>query len=529
MKLIASAFRPCSLGRLAGRVLRRPLSSPSAPPPSCERCRPVRARRRRADPMAPRDMGNWRMPKKARRRLYDRYNASSQALTQISLAGCPSAALRLCNASKRSREEERDGSNPADQAPPSGAKPAPTCRSCRARTCGCTSPAWAAYDAEQTSRSSSAARAATSGTSTATATSTGSRRCSASTPATAATELGDAMAAPGPRARLRHHLELRASRARSSWPSAIAALAPGDLNRVFFTNSGSEAVESAIKLARNYHRLQGNGQKMKLIAREIAYHGTTLGALAATGIPDAPLAVRAAHPGRLPRAEHQQLPLARGPRPALGRRPDRGADPVRGPRDGRRRDPRAAAERRRLHPAAGGLLPAGARDLRPPRRAADLRRGDLRLGPARPLLRLRALRLPAGHHHHRQGAHLRLRADGGDDRLRRGLRALLGGHGDVRPRLHLRRPPGGGGGGDGEPRRLRARGPLRPRARARRASSAATLESLATSRSSATCAATASSTRSSWSRTRRRRRRSTTRSPRSCCAASSRASSTGAG
>jgi adenosylmethionine-8-amino-7-oxononanoate aminotransferase len=65
----------------------------------------------------------------------------------------------------------------------------------------------------------------------------------------------------------------------------IAGLTPGDLNRIFFTNSGSEAVESAIKLARNYHRARGNGAKTKLIAREIAYHGTTLGALAATGIP----------------------------------------------------------------------------------------------------------------------------------------------------------------------------------------------------------------------------------------------------
>jgi adenosylmethionine-8-amino-7-oxononanoate aminotransferase len=65
----------------------------------------------------------------------------------------------------------------------------------------------------------------------------------------------------------------------------IANLAPGDLNHVFFTNSGSEAVESAIKLARNYFRVQGKGSKHKLIAREIAYHGTTLGALSATGIP----------------------------------------------------------------------------------------------------------------------------------------------------------------------------------------------------------------------------------------------------
>ncbi|MDX6615013.1 MAG: hypothetical protein QOD60_104 [Solirubrobacterales bacterium] len=65
----------------------------------------------------------------------------------------------------------------------------------------------------------------------------------------------------------------------------IASLTPGDLNRVFFTSGGSEAVESAIKLARNYHRERGKGQKIKLIAREIAYHGTTLGALSATGIP----------------------------------------------------------------------------------------------------------------------------------------------------------------------------------------------------------------------------------------------------
>jgi adenosylmethionine-8-amino-7-oxononanoate aminotransferase len=64
----------------------------------------------------------------------------------------------------------------------------------------------------------------------------------------------------------------------------IASLAPGDLNRVFFTSGGSEAVESAIKLARAYHQRTGNPRKVKFISREIAYHGTTLGALAATGI-----------------------------------------------------------------------------------------------------------------------------------------------------------------------------------------------------------------------------------------------------
>lgn len=65
----------------------------------------------------------------------------------------------------------------------------------------------------------------------------------------------------------------------------IAALTPADLDHVFFVNSGSEAVEAALKVARNYHRLTGNANKHKVIAREIAYHGTTLGALSATGIP----------------------------------------------------------------------------------------------------------------------------------------------------------------------------------------------------------------------------------------------------
>ncbi len=64
----------------------------------------------------------------------------------------------------------------------------------------------------------------------------------------------------------------------------IANLAPGDLNRVFFTSGGSEAVESALKLARQYHKLTGKPNATKVIAREIAYHGSSLGALSATGI-----------------------------------------------------------------------------------------------------------------------------------------------------------------------------------------------------------------------------------------------------
>ncbi|GAA1683542.1 aspartate aminotransferase family protein [Fodinicola feengrottensis] len=65
----------------------------------------------------------------------------------------------------------------------------------------------------------------------------------------------------------------------------LSTLTPGDLNRVFFTSGGSEAVESAWKLARQYHKVTGNPHKFKIISRNIAYHGTTMGALSITGIP----------------------------------------------------------------------------------------------------------------------------------------------------------------------------------------------------------------------------------------------------
>jgi adenosylmethionine-8-amino-7-oxononanoate aminotransferase len=65
----------------------------------------------------------------------------------------------------------------------------------------------------------------------------------------------------------------------------LADLSPGDVNRVFFTTGGSEAVESAWKLARNYFRVTGQPQRTKVISRNIAYHGTSMGALSITGIP----------------------------------------------------------------------------------------------------------------------------------------------------------------------------------------------------------------------------------------------------
>src|SRR5690625_3028922 len=66
----------------------------------------------------------------------------------------------------------------------------------------------------------------------------------------------------------------------------VATYAPGDLNRVFFTTGGGEAVESAWKLAKNYFKVTGKPMKHKVISRSVAYHGTPQGALAVTGIPE---------------------------------------------------------------------------------------------------------------------------------------------------------------------------------------------------------------------------------------------------
>ncbi len=67
----------------------------------------------------------------------------------------------------------------------------------------------------------------------------------------------------------------------------LAAGAPGDLNRVFFTTGGGEAVETAWKLAKQYWKLVGKPMKHKVISRSVAYHGTPQGALSITGIPAA--------------------------------------------------------------------------------------------------------------------------------------------------------------------------------------------------------------------------------------------------
>ncbi len=64
----------------------------------------------------------------------------------------------------------------------------------------------------------------------------------------------------------------------------IASMTPGDLNHVFFANSGSESVDSALKIALAYHRARGEGQRMRLVGRERAYHGVNFGGISVAGM-----------------------------------------------------------------------------------------------------------------------------------------------------------------------------------------------------------------------------------------------------
>ncbi|HXS66620.1 MAG TPA: aspartate aminotransferase family protein [Streptosporangiaceae bacterium] len=90
----------------------------------------------------------------------------------------------------------------------------------------------------------------------------------------------------------------------------LASYAPGDLNRVFLTTSGSEAVESAWKMAKQYFRLTGQPTRYKVLSRSIAYHGTTHGALAITGLPDIKMPFEPLPPGgvRVPNTNFYRAP-----------------------------------------------------------------------------------------------------------------------------------------------------------------------------------------------------------------------------
>ncbi|MDQ1730420.1 MAG: hypothetical protein QOK10_579 [Pseudonocardiales bacterium] len=101
----------------------------------------------------------------------------------------------------------------------------------------------------------------------------------------------------------------------------LAAAAPGDLNRVFFTTGGGEAVETAWKLAKQYFKLTGKPMKHKVISRYVAYHGTPQGALSITGIPAAKTMFEPLVPGahKVPNTNIYRAPIYGDDPVAFGR------------------------------------------------------------------------------------------------------------------------------------------------------------------------------------------------------------------
>ena len=90
--------------------------------------------------------------------------------------------------------------------------------------------------------------------------------------------------AAGGRARLRAGLPDGPSRSSSSSPTGWSTSRPKGIDHVFFTNSGSESVDTALKIALAYHRVKGEGARFRLIGRERGYHGVNFGGISVGGI-----------------------------------------------------------------------------------------------------------------------------------------------------------------------------------------------------------------------------------------------------
>ena len=214
--------------------------------------------------------------------------------------------------------------------------------------------------------------------------------------------------------------------------SRIAALAPGDLDHVFFTNSGSEAVDTALKIALAYNHARGQSSRTRLIGRERGYHGVGFGGISVGGM----VANRRHFGSMLAGVDHLPHTYNREHQAFSKGEPEWGAhladelERIVALHDAvhhRGRDRRADGGLDRRAAAAEGLPAAAAPDLRQVRHPADLRRGHHRLRPPRPRLRGGTLRRRAGHDHLRQGHHLRRGADGRRRRARRHLRRLHAG------------------------------------------------------------------------------------------------------
>ena len=290
--------------------------------------------------------------------------------------------------------------------------------------------------------------------------------------------------------------------------SRIAALAPGDLDHVFFTNSGSEAVDTALKIALAYFNVRGEGTRSRLIGRERGYHGVGFGGIAVGGIVN-----NRKHFGTLlAGVDHMPHTYNREQQAFTKGEPEWGAH--------------IADELERIvalhdastiaavivEPMAGstgvlpppkGYLQAPAGDLRQVRHPADLRRGHHRLRPARPRLRGRALRRHPRHDHLRQGRDLGRGADGRRDRAQADLRRL---HARSRachravPRLHLFGPSARLRGRARHARSLPRRGTVRARQGARAQMGRRRHERSRACPTCSTSAASASPPASTWRR-----------------------------
>ena len=317
------------------------------------------------------------------------------------------------------------------------------------------------------------------------------------------TELAEAGRQAGQRAGLLPAVDLRPPPRHRAGRAGGRATRPGDLNRVFFTTGGSEAVESAWKLARQYFRIIGQPQRTKVISRYIAYHGTSMGALSITGIPELRTPVRAAGARRHQGAQHQLLPgrALADDEVAFGRW---AADEIERAIEREGADTVAAVY---LEPVqnAGGCFPPPPGYFERVREICD-RHGVLlvsdevicafgRLGHwfgairygYQPDIITVAKGLTSGY--------APLGAMIASDRL---MEPFLG-PGRVLPaRVHLRRPPGELRRGAGQPRRLRGRADPAARAGDRGGLPRRPRRPAATCPSWATSAATGSSTASSW-------------------------------
>ncbi len=254
----------------------------------------------------------------------------------------------------------------------------------------------------------------------------------------------------------------------------LVALAPVPMSKVFFTNSGSEANDTVLKLIAYRSNALGQPQRKKVISRMRAYHGVTIASASLTGLPnnhrsfDLPLP-NILHTGSphfykdgAPGESEEAFATRRAEEP---RRPD--PEGRAGYDRGLLR--RAGDGRGRRHRAAGDLLgqdPGGPEEIRHP---AGRRRGDLRLRPHRQDVRLRDLRHQARRARGLQADHLELFPVLGDHHERQDVRADRGREQQdrrARPWLHRRRPSGGLGGCAGEPQDHRGARPGCPCRRA---------------------------------------------------------------